>query len=166
MQSYYFNSNLFTNSYPDDLRNEQRKYLDPVHGYIGFDQEVWDIIDTPQFQRLREIKQLGISNLVFGGATHTRWELGDIRKYIGGFGMGRGNQEIYCFGIGINKDRFEHSLGVGYLAQKYMKQICKNQPGLLDAEEKANITRNVTIAGLCHDIGHGPFSHLFENVIK
>jgi len=37
MQNYYFNSNLFTNSYPDDIRNEQRKYLDPIHGYIGFD---------------------------------------------------------------------------------------------------------------------------------
>ena len=52
---------------------KMRMTLDPVHGYIEFDQFYWNIIDTPQFQRLREVKQLGASVLVFPGATHTRF---------------------------------------------------------------------------------------------
>ena len=47
MQGYYFNSNFYTNSANEGILNEQRKYLDPVHGYIGFDNDIWDIIDVP-----------------------------------------------------------------------------------------------------------------------
>jgi HD superfamily phosphohydrolase len=45
-----------------------------VHGWIYFDQEIWSFIDTPEFQRLRKIKQLGCLEYVFSCATHTRFE--------------------------------------------------------------------------------------------
>lgn len=52
-------------------------FRDPVHNLIGFDKErdalVLKLIDTPQFQRLRHIRQLGVSSLVYPGATHTRF---------------------------------------------------------------------------------------------
>jgi len=48
--------------------------LDPVHGYIEFDKLKRSLFDTPQMQRLRRIKQLGFSNLVYPGANHTRFE--------------------------------------------------------------------------------------------
>ncbi len=52
-------------------------FRDPVHNLIGFDKErdalVLQLIDTPQFQRLRNIRQLGVSSLVYPGATHTRF---------------------------------------------------------------------------------------------
>ncbi len=48
--------------------------LDPIHGYIEFDQLKSSLFDTPQMQRLRRIKQLGFSNLVYPGANHTRFE--------------------------------------------------------------------------------------------
>lgn len=54
--SFYFNSNFFTNNSPDEILNEQRSYLDPIHGYISFDNDIWTMVDTPQFQRLRDIK--------------------------------------------------------------------------------------------------------------
>ena len=47
---------------------------DPVHGDIELTREEIRVIDTPQFQRLRGIKQLGTAYLVFPGATHTRFE--------------------------------------------------------------------------------------------
>lgn len=47
---------------------------DPVHGAIRVSDEILRIIDTPQFQRLRGIKQLGFANLVYPGANHTRYE--------------------------------------------------------------------------------------------
>lgn len=52
-------------------------FRDPVHNLIGFDRErdalVLQLIDTPQFQRLRNIRQLGVTSLVYPGATHTRF---------------------------------------------------------------------------------------------
>lgn len=51
-----------------------KKYMDPIHGYIGLDKIYWDIIDTEQFQRLRYLKQLGCVNYVFPTAVHNRFE--------------------------------------------------------------------------------------------
>ena len=56
-----------------------KRLRDPVHGLIVFDmadevdRAAWRLIDTPEFQRLRRVKQLGFSELVFPGATHNRF---------------------------------------------------------------------------------------------
>lgn len=47
---------------------------DPIHGAIRVSDKILRIIDTPQFQRLRGVKQLGFANLVYPGANHTRFE--------------------------------------------------------------------------------------------
>jgi HD superfamily phosphohydrolase len=47
---------------------------DPVHGYVKLDDFARALISTPQMQRLRWIKQLGLANLVYPGANHTRFE--------------------------------------------------------------------------------------------
>ncbi|WP_292466961.1 HD domain-containing protein [Methanolobus sp.] len=47
---------------------------DPIHGYIELDPLTLSIIDSPQVQRLRRISQLGLSNLVYPGANHSRFE--------------------------------------------------------------------------------------------
>ncbi len=47
---------------------------DPVHGNISVDGIFLDILDRPEMQRLRGIKQLGLGYLVFPGANHTRFE--------------------------------------------------------------------------------------------
>ena len=56
-----------------------QRIRDPIHGLIVFrstdevDRIAWKLINTPEFQRLRSIKQLGLSDFVFPGATHTRF---------------------------------------------------------------------------------------------
>jgi len=47
---------------------------DTIHGDITLTGEEMRVVDTPEFQRLRGIRQLGTSNLVFPGAQHTRFE--------------------------------------------------------------------------------------------
>ncbi len=57
--------------------------------------------------------------------------------------------------------RFEHSLGTMHLAG-YAGEILLNK-GYIDDEDKVQKLR---LAALLHDIGHGPFSHLFEEVLE
>ncbi|KAL7839232.1 hypothetical protein SRHO_G00258900 [Serrasalmus rhombeus] len=87
------------------------------------------IIDTPEFQRLRNIKQLGGGYYVFPGASH---------------------------------NRFEHSIGVAHLSGQLVKSLNANSNLKIDPKEELC----VQIAGLCHDLGHGPFSHVFEAFMK
>lgn len=48
---------------------------DPVHGYVELPQPLVDhVVDTPLFQRMRYVRQLSATNLVYPGANHTRFE--------------------------------------------------------------------------------------------
>ena len=60
---------------------------------------------------------------------------------------------------GANHTRFEHSIGVIYLAGKVTENPNISQ---VISEEEAEAVR---IAGLLHDVGHGPFSHVFEHLL-
>ena len=54
---------------------DTRRIKDPVHGYIELDEPLVDgIVDTRTFQRLRHVRQLSGTHLVYPGATHTRFE--------------------------------------------------------------------------------------------
>ncbi|XP_006003881.1 deoxynucleoside triphosphate triphosphohydrolase SAMHD1-like [Latimeria chalumnae] len=101
---------------------------DPIHGHITLHPLLIAIMDTPQFQRLRDIKQLGGAYYVFPGASH---------------------------------NRFEHSIGVAYLAGCLARNLQEKQPEL-QIDDRDVLC--VQIAGLCHDLGHGPFSHLFDRM--
>jgi HD superfamily phosphohydrolase len=100
---------------------------DPIHGYIELNKPEIDIVDSPQFQRLRRLRQLSAAHLTYPGAEHTR---------------------------------FHHSLGVMHVAGKIAQRF--KGAGLITAKE----VQKLRLAGLLHDIGHGPFSHLFEEVLQ
>jgi len=96
-----------------------RYIKDSIHNQISFRNRFWDeVIDTLEFQRLREIKQLGVVYYVFPGAIHTR---------------------------------FEHSLGVGYMAQTMMEHFLQNQKEELAINDRDKDI--IVMAGLCNDLG-------------
>ena len=96
---------------------------DSIHGDLHLTDFELEILDTVEMQRLRRIKQLGFTNLIYPGANHTR---------------------------------FEHSIGTLHLADKLARRLN------LDSE----IIELLRICGLLHDIGHTPFSHVTERVLK
>ncbi len=54
--------------------NKKKIFNDPVYGFISIPQEIiFDVIEHPFMQRLRRIKQLGLTDLVYPGALHTRY---------------------------------------------------------------------------------------------
>lgn len=61
-------------SYKYRQLDEVKVFKDPVHRYVRVtDLVIWDLIATPEFQRLRRIKQLGTTYLTFHGAEHSRF---------------------------------------------------------------------------------------------
>ncbi|MEE4213657.1 MAG: phosphohydrolase, partial [Bacteroidales bacterium] len=54
--------------------NKLKILNDPVHGFIKIPTEfIYDLLEDPWFQRLRFIKQLGLTDMVYPGATHSRF---------------------------------------------------------------------------------------------
>lgn len=100
-----------------------KKIKDPMRDYyITVSDDLVDIIDTPEIQRLRRIQQLGFSSLVYPGATHTR---------------------------------FAHTLGVLWTTKRFIDSLELNDE---------DVERQLKIASLLHDSGHGPYSHVIESV--
>jgi hypothetical protein len=60
-------------------------------------------------------------------------------------------------------NRFEHSLGVSFLAGVFAEKLRKNQPELGITEQEVLCCK---IAGLCHDLGHGVLSHGFDAFVQ
>jgi deoxynucleoside triphosphate triphosphohydrolase SAMHD1 len=63
--------------------------------------------------------------------------------------------------LGATHTRFEHSISVAYLAGHMARNLQQKQPELNITERQIVL---VQLAGLLHDVGHGPFSHLFDDI--
>lgn len=61
----------------DAVTSRFRLFSDPVHGFVSVPKGlILSLVETPEFQRLRRIRQLGLGFLAFPGAVHTRFEHG------------------------------------------------------------------------------------------
>lgn len=61
-------------SFNEEKLPREKVFRDPIHGQIIVDNQIiMDLINTPEFQRLRRIKQLGTSSFTFHGAEHSRF---------------------------------------------------------------------------------------------
>jgi len=107
---------------------------DPVHGLIAFETAenaiVPRLLATAEVQRLRRIRQLGLTSLAYPGAEHTR---------------------------------FAHALGAAHVMQLFLARL-RQIDGELPFWQRVTSEQagDAIAAALLHDVGHGPFSHLFE----
>jgi HD superfamily phosphohydrolase len=110
---------------------------DPVHGLVAFEgpeeRIVEDLIDTPEVQRLRRVRQLGVTSLAFPGAEHSR---------------------------------FAHAIGAAFVMKLLIARL-RAIDGVLPESQRVTKERacEALASALLHDVGHGPLSHLFEDVI-
>lgn len=110
---------------------------DPVHGLVSFESEEESIVpallETREVQRLRRIRQLGLTSLAYPGADHTR---------------------------------FSHAIGAAFVMTRFigrMRAIHHELPFWQRVTTER--ARDALAAALLHDVGHGPFSHLFEEAM-
>jgi len=112
-------------------------FPDPIQGSIELPLWLISIIEEPTIRRMLFIRQLGLKAYIdFPGAIHTR---------------------------------YSHSLGTMQLAHRLVSMLSKKMQDkgnkIIAANLRAN-ENNLMAAGFLHDIGHGPFSHVLDFVMK
>ena len=81
--------------------NKRKIINDPIYGFITIPGEIiFDLIEHKYFQRLRRIKQLGLTNLVYPGALHTRFHHAMGAMYL----MGEAIEVLRFKGVEISKE--------------------------------------------------------------
>ncbi len=118
-------------------KGQIQRIQDCVHGlmeFVGLEGVVVDLLRTPELQRLRRIRQMGLAYQVFPGAEHSR---------------------------------LAHALGASYLAIKFGRHLEAAVRDFLIEPLRPNpeAIRDLAVAALCHDLGHGPLSHAWEREV-
>ena len=132
---------LYTRKRP--LGGEYYVFRDSIHNVIEIDDEadgrlLRQILDTKEMQRLRHIRQNGLAFLVYPSLETTR---------------------------------FPHILGSFHVGQKLVYSLNSRQP-LTEEGIPASLRLDVQncrafcFASVLHDIGHGPLSHIWEDMIQ
>ncbi len=113
------------------------QFRDPIHGFIEVSDDELTIINSPPFQRLRNIRQLATTYLVYHGAEHTRF----------GHSLGVMHLTSVVFDALTQKtsDLFDTDPDKNQVKIKWYRQLLR-------------------LIGLTHDLGHAPFSHASEKL--
>lgn len=136
------------------LIKSHKQIYDNIHGPIPISNYACRIIDTIEFERLRYLRQLGTCYYVFPSATHTRFEHSVGTYYVTSWildSIRNNSSEIHINSCVSAIDELKHYFNRTYgnaIHYKLDDYVCEL----------------IKIAGLCHDLGHGPFSHLFDDV--
>ncbi|MFO7802403.1 MAG: HD domain-containing protein [Desulfovermiculus sp.] len=117
-------------------------FRDPVYNLISFSKEedkpVLELLDCPEVQRLKRIRQLGLSYFTFPSAVHDR--------FSHSLGV------AYLIGVMVEN-----------LNPPQPLIISEAEEDISLSKEELKLLLQMT--GLLHDIGHGPFSHAFERAV-
>jgi HD superfamily phosphohydrolase len=112
-----------------------KEVRDPVHGFIYLNETEMKIINTPVFQRLRYVRQLAFTHMVYPGAEHSRF--------------------AHSMGVMEFATRMFDTL--------LMKDMARKKKWT-EAQVKRN-RQLLRLAALLHDTGHAPFSHASEDLL-
>lgn len=111
--------------------NKKKIINDPVYGFISIQSElIFELIQHPYFQRLRYIKQLGLSDLVYPGAMHTRFHHALGAMHL----MSRVLENLQLKGVEISAEEAEaaqiaillHDVGHGPLSHALEESLLKD----------------------------------------
>lgn len=102
--------------------------------FEGLETIVVELLRTPELQRLRRVRQLGMAYQVFPGAEHSR---------------------------------LAHALGAAYVAIRFGRHLSRATRGVLIDPLRLGpeAVRDLAVAAVCHDLGHGPLSHAWEREV-
>lgn len=115
------------------MRNA-RVIFDVLYGFIPITEWEEHVINSPFFQRLRWIKQLGFANYIFPGAEHNRF--------------------AHVIGVMHSMDQMLRALGLGVPDHELFDPRSRSPAAMLH--------KSLRVAALLHDIGTFPFSHAIE----
>ncbi|MCH9024621.1 MAG: HD domain-containing protein, partial [candidate division Zixibacteria bacterium] len=118
----------------------QHEIKDAIHEFIRVDSFEREVVDSEPLQRLRHINQLSLSNLVYPGATHRRFE----------HSLGVMELASRVYDSIITEDK---------LSDKKIRDLLPDAANPTRRHQWRSILR---MAALCHDIGHLPLSHALE----
>jgi len=111
---------------------------DPIHNFIRLDSNERKVLDSRPFQRLRYIHQLGLTYLLYPGATHRRFE-----HSLGVMELASRVYDVITNPAILHDTVRDEVPQFNSFNHKYWRQVLR-------------------MAALCHDIGHLPFSHTAE----
>mgnify|MGYP000140194240 CR=1 FL=1 len=148
--------------------NKKTFFKDVIHDSIEVTEVARSIIDTPIFQRLRNLHQLGVCYFILPNANNNRFEHSIGTYHLAGLLLDK-----------IVKNSSSEQINNSLVQVDFIKNYLVRNFELTDTDENNIIflkSINTTllddylielikIAGLVHDIGHGPFSHLFDEWI-
>lgn len=142
-----------------DLRVREfgKLYQDPLYGAQTLSPLAVAVIDTPEFQRLDGLKQLGFSNMAYRGARHSRLEHSIGTYLISKQIMRR---------IVQNHERFGLEHPGSHISPKYSWYPANFGPDRQSHSYQSRwrgLMEVLSIAALLHDLGHVPFGHTLED---
>ena len=112
---------------------------DPIHVFVRLDSDERNVLDSKPFQRLRNIHQLGMTYLLYPGATHRRFE--------------------HSLGV---MELASRVFDVVTRTENVTDEVRAALPQIANDDQRAYWRRAIRMAALCHDLGHLPFSHTAE----
>src|SRR5438105_1925728 len=127
---------------PGDQHLPVKRVRCPVQGFVRYSEAEQAVIDRPEFQRLRNIRQLAFTHYVYPGAMHTRFE----------HSLGVMDLAVQAF------DRVV--LANGPLLVEHIGSV----PAFSE-RPLAKARQLVRLMGLLHDVGHTAFSHAGEGIL-
>jgi len=140
LENYTFDGEAIHAGWSQKLLNVSKTYeiRDPIHGFVELNEWERDIVNHSVFQRLRRIRQLALTDMIYPGAMHTRFE--------------------HSLGVMHVATRMFDEI-VKRRSDFLKSELAFTEGGL----EKDRVL--VRLSCLLHDVGHAPFSHAADGLM-